>query len=146
MRVSPWLVPSLVVALIAAGVGFSRLFAIPTVELELAASGSRPQASPVTVSLIVDGVRCADTARQAGSTLEGEPGVIRFVAYASHSRVDITYDPAMINRQALVAAIEGPVYDEATGEFRFGVFEVVEPAGGDPQPELTEAVEERDED
>ena len=30
------------------------------------------------------------------------------------------------HREAIVAAIEGPVYDPTTGEFRFGMFSVVD--------------------
>ena len=125
MKVSPWVVPILVVALTAGGVGLAQLFAIPTVEMDLA-PGAEPPPGAVVLTLVVRGVRCADTARAAATSLEDMSGVFRYVAYASHGRVDITIDPALTNRKSLIEAIEGPVYDADSGEFLFGVFAVVE--------------------
>jgi len=123
VKVPQWTVPALVAALIVAGVGGARLFAIPTVTVDLA---NRPMAGLETVVLTVDGVRCTDTARTAASTLEGAAGVVRFTAYASYSRVEVAFDPALTSADQIVALLEGPVYDAATGEFRFGLFAVAD--------------------
>lgn len=120
MKAPLWTVPLAVVLIAAAGLGVAELFAIPTVEIEFAARADA--AEPALVRLNVPAVRCADTARSAGGTLEDADGVLRYVAYASHNRVEITYDAAVTDPEALIEAIEGPVYDEASGEFRFGVF------------------------
>lgn len=125
MRVPTWVVPFLVVLLASAGVGISQFFAIPTVELDLASGAPLPHRSEV-LSLTVRGVRCADTARSAATNLEGLDGVFSYVAYASRGRVDITIDPGVINRESIIEAIEGPVFDADSGEFRFAVFDVLE--------------------
>ena len=67
-----------------------------------------------------------DTALRAASTLEESPGVLRFVAYASRNRVEVTYDPGQIGVTELRETLEGPVFDEESGEFLFGSFEVIE--------------------
>lgn len=124
MTVPRWTVPTLVVVFIVAGLGAARLLAIPTVTIEFTDGGPSPRLA--TLVLIVDGVRCADTARIAASTLEDLPGVIRFTGFASYSRVEIIYDSRIVDPESVVAAIEGPVYDPATGDFRFGMFSVVD--------------------
>jgi len=124
--VSRYTVPLLVVLAAALGLGGARLFAIPSVELQLVPEGAESGGATAEVSLLVDGVKCVDTARWAASTLEELPGVHRFVAYASRNRVDVTYDPSQIDVGQIRAAIEGPVHDEESGEFLFGMFEIVE--------------------
>ncbi len=124
MKIPQYTVPMLLVALIVAGLGAARLLAIPTVTIDYP-EGSAPSRQELLV-LIVDGVRCADTARTAASTLEDLPGVIRFTGFASYNRAEITFDPTVVDRESIVAAIEGPVYDPTTGEFRFGMFSVVD--------------------
>jgi len=54
------------------------------------------------------------------------PGVHRFVAFASRNRVEIMFNSDQTGVESLVEAVEGPVFDEETGEFLFGVYEVVE--------------------
>jgi hypothetical protein len=124
MKIPAWTVPVLIVGLIVAGLGAARLLAIPTVTIDYADGSPLPQLD--TLVLIVDGVRCADTARTAASTLEDLPGVLHFTAFASYNRVEIDFDPAITDRESIVAAIEGPVYDPETGEFRFAMFSVVD--------------------
>ncbi len=124
MKVPSWTVPALIVGLIVAGLGAARLLAIPTISIDFADGESTPHLEELV--LIVDGVLCTDTARTAASTLEDLPGVFRFTAFASYNRVEISYDPNTTDRESVVAAIEGPVYDPDTGEFRFGVFSVVD--------------------
>jgi hypothetical protein len=51
--------------------------------------------------------------------------VLRCVAYASRNEARVTYNAAITGPQALRAAIEGPVVDEASGQIRFHQFEVV---------------------
>ena len=126
MKVSPWSVPILIVLLIATGLFGAELFAIPSLTMDLSVEEPMGKESIRTVGLVVDGVACVDTARRAGSTLEGLPGVIRYVAYASRSRMEITFDSARTNVEALREAIEGPVYDEESEEFLFHVFTVLE--------------------
>jgi hypothetical protein len=124
MKVPKWIVPILVVALTAAGLGIAQLFAIPTIEVVID-SEYMPQ-NVAMVTLIIPGVRCADTARSAASSVEDIAGVIKFVAFASHNRVEITYDQHLTDPESLIEAIEGPVYNAESGEFLFGVFVVSE--------------------
>ena len=58
MRVPQWVVPVLVVILASGGIFVAQLFAIPTVEVDLAPDAETPQGS-VVVTLSVRGVRCA---------------------------------------------------------------------------------------
>lgn len=123
MTVSKWIVPIMVVVLTAAGLGVAQLFSIPTVELDFVDTVDVPQKVAV-MTMIIPGVRCADAAKSAASNVEGIAGVVRFVGFASHNRVEITYDPQLTDPASLVEAIEGPVYDAESGEFLFGVFVV----------------------
>jgi hypothetical protein len=124
MKVPQWVVPALIVVLTLIGLGAARLLAIPSVTLDLAEAGTAGPSR--TVTLLVDGVKCVDTARTAASALEDLAGVRRFVAYASRNRVEITFNPEQIAVESLVEAVEGPLFDEETGEFLFGLYEVVE--------------------
>jgi len=90
-----------------------------------------PGAATRQVVFIVQGVRCVDTAERAAQQLAAVPGVIRFTAWAARARVEVTYDPAATTTSALQEALEGPVYNEQTGEFLFGVFAVREIEGGE---------------
>ncbi len=127
MRVPRWIVPVLVVAAAAAGIGGARLFAAPSVVREFAIAA--PESAPRRVVFLIEGVRCVDTAERAAAQLEDVPGVVRFTAWAPRARVEVTYDPAVTDASELKDAIEGPVYNEVTGEFLFGVFAVREMDG-----------------
>ena len=123
-----WIVPALIVACTAAAAGGARLFAAPSVTREFAAAAQG--SAPRRVVFVVSGVRCVDTAEGAARQFAEVPGVLSFAAYASRGRVEVTYDAAVADVPALIEAIEGPVYDEATQEFRFGVYIVREVDGG----------------
>ena len=107
MKVSRWIVPILIVLLIAAGLSAAGLFAIPSVTVDFPVDEATGTELVRTVEFVVDGVMCVDTASRACSTLYELPGVIRYVAYASHNRVEITFDPARTNVEAIREAIEG---------------------------------------
>jgi hypothetical protein len=126
MKVSRWVVPVLIVLLIAVGLFGADTFAIPSLTITFPGNEKAAADSIRTVVFVVDGVKCVDTARKASSTLKEIPGVIRYVAYASHNRVEIAYDATRTGVESLREAIEGPVYDEASQEFLFHVFEVLE--------------------
>lgn len=126
MRVPHWIVPALVVALALAGLGGAKLFAVPSLEVSFQDFGTVTSSRTRTVEFLVDGVRCVDTARRAASTLEDIPGIHRFIAYASRNRVEIIYDPARVDIDQIRESLEGPVFDEESGEFLFHVFEVLE--------------------
>jgi hypothetical protein len=126
MKVSRWIVPILIVLLIAAGLSAAGLFAIPSVTVDFPVDEATGTELIRTVEFVVDGVMCVDTASRACSTLYELPGVIRYVAYASHNRVEITFDPARTNVEAIREAIEGPVYDEESEKFLFHLFQVLE--------------------
>lgn len=124
MRVPGWIVPVLVTVVTASSLLAARLLAIPSlaVHFRSPAPGSRP-----TVSVfVVDGVRCVDTARRAASALAEIEGVLGVVAYASRSRLDITFDHRGCSPTAIRDALEGPILDEESGSFLFGQFRVVE--------------------
>ena len=122
MRVSPWLVPAVVILAALLGIGGARFLAAPSFTREYAAAAD---ARVVTARFVVRGLKCVDTARQVAGQLADEPGVLRCVAYASRNEAQVTYDAAVTDPRALRAAIEGPVVDEATGEIRFHQFQVV---------------------
>ncbi len=126
MKVPRLIVPILILLMVASGLYAARLFVIPSVVLEFPGEPARGRDSTRTAKFLVGGVRCADTALLAGSTLNGLPGVIRYVAYASRNRVEIVFDPSLTNVEKLREAIEGPVYDEGTGRFLFHLFTVEE--------------------
>ncbi|MHB8079664.1 MAG: hypothetical protein ACYDIE_10485 [Candidatus Krumholzibacteriia bacterium] len=127
MKAPLWIVPALIVMCAAAGAGGARLFAAPSVTREFAAAAQGTAVRRVV--FVVAGVRCVDTAEGAARQLAATPGALSFAAYASRGRVEVTYDPAVTGVPALIEAIEGPVYDEATHEFRFGVYAVREVNG-----------------
>lgn len=129
MRVPFFIVPILIVVLTVAGVAGGRLVAFPSVTVDYPQRVTTPPAHLKTSVFVVDGVRCVDTARRAATTLEEVPGVVRFVAYASRNQVEITYDPSRTHVEVLREAIEGPVYNEKTGEILFHLFSVVEVDG-----------------
>lgn len=126
MKAPAWVVPVLVVAFAALGVGGARFLAVPSVVKDYPGAA----ASDLRVTtMVVEGVKCVDTAERAAAQLEGVPGVARFSAYASRNRVEVAFDPSRTSPEALREALEGPVYDPATGEFLFGVYRVVETDG-----------------
>jgi len=124
MRAPAWIVPALVVAAAALGVGGARFLAAPSVVREYDAA---PASGPLSVAtFVVQGVRCVDTAAQAAGQLDGRAGVHRLTAWASQARLEVAFDPAATGVAAIRDALEAPVYDEATGEFVFGVYRVRE--------------------
>lgn len=126
MKAPAWVVPVLVVAFAALGIGGARFLVVPSVVKDYpgaAASGLR------VTTMVVEGVKCVDTAERAAAQFEGVPGVARFTAYASRNRVEVAFDPSRTSPAALREALEGPVYDPATGEFLFGIYRVVEMDG-----------------
>ena len=126
MRAPQWVVPVLVALCAGLGLGAGKLVAVPSVVQELAPETGNPLRTTV---FVVDGVRCVDTAAGAARQLVGLPGAVHFTAYASRNRVEIRYDPAATSPAALREALEGPVYDEASGEYHFRVYGVVEMDG-----------------
>lgn len=127
MRAPRLVVPGFVVLAAAAGVAGARFLERPSVVREFA-----PAADPASlrsVVLVVDGVRCVDTAATAAGQLEGVPGVSRFTAWASRAEVEVLYDPGVVDVAALTEALEGPLYDEASQEYRFGTYAVREVDG-----------------
>jgi len=121
MRVSPWVVPVLVVLAAVLGIGGARFLAAPSFTRDYPAAGD---ARIETVRFVIRGLKCVDTAKQVAGQFADEPGVLRCVAYASRNEAQVTYDAAVTSPQALRAAIEGPVVDEASGQIRFHQFEV----------------------
>jgi|APLow6443716910_1056828.scaffolds.fasta_scaffold126612_2 copper chaperone CopZ len=128
MKTPQWVVPALVVLFAALGIGGARLLAIPSVVRDFTVAGSGPLRMTV---LVVDGVKCVDTAEGAADQLKEVPGVVRLVAYASRNRVEVTFHPGATDVTKIKDAIEGPVYDEASKEYHFGVYKVVEVDGGE---------------
>ena len=127
MRAPWWIVPGLVVTAATLGVTGARLFARPSVVRDYAAMPGNATVRATT--FLVEGVRCVDTAERAARQLDDEPGVLRLTAWAPQAKLEITFDPARTDVDALRAALEGPVYDASTGEFRFGVYVVLDVDG-----------------
>jgi copper chaperone CopZ len=126
VKAPSWIVPALVVAFAALGVGGAKLLAVPSVVKEF--PGQSTSGLRVT-TLVVEGVKCVDTAERAAAQLEGVQGVARFTAYASRNRVEVAFDPSKTSPEVISEALEGPVYDPASGEYQFGVYRVVERDG-----------------
>jgi len=126
MKIPGWIVPLMIVAFTLAGLGGAELFAIPSVIVDYPEDRADRGGEMRTVTLLVEGVKCVDTARSAARTLEGEEGVIRFTAYASRNRVEVLFDAGKTTVQGIVEALEGPVFEKETGEFHFGLYRVVE--------------------
>jgi hypothetical protein len=120
------IVPLLIVLLTLGGLAAARLIAIPSLEVDYPMAEGADRSSVRVVTFLIDGVKCVDTASQAASTLEDLAGVRSFVAYASRNRVDVSHDPALVGVEELREALEGPVFDEESGEFIFGAFAIVE--------------------
>lgn len=127
MRAPAWIIPVLVVACTAAGIGGSRLLVAPSLEHTFAAAA--PGMETRTARLVVEGVKCVDTAERAAAQLKDVDGVLACTAFASRARLDVTYDPARTNAEAIREALEAPVQVAATGEYLFGVYQVVEMDG-----------------
>ncbi len=127
MKVPRLVVPALVALAAAAGVAGARFVERPSVVRDFEPGAD--DAGVRAVRLAVRGVRCVDTAAGAAQQLAGLPGVKRFTAWASGGRVEIRFDPAVTDVAALTEALEGPVYDEASQEYRFGTYAVREVDG-----------------
>jgi len=118
-----WMLPVILITLTTAGVAGGRAFALPSYSHAYGPAGSGARASS---TLVVQGVRCVDTAATAARQLDGLPGVVSLVAYASRNQLKVEYDPALVGLDDISAALEAPVHDPATGEYLFHVFEVLE--------------------
>ncbi len=116
-------VPLLLVLLGVAGVFGSKAFALPSYTETYA---TEPVEQVETIRLVVKGVRCVDTAQRAASQLRDVPGVQSLVAFASRNELEIRIDPSSADLEAIRAALEAPVYDEATDQYLFHQFEVIE--------------------
>ncbi len=127
MRVPRPVVPVLVALAAAAGVLGARFVERPSVVRDYASGADADGVR--TTRLVVHGVRCVDTATAAALQLADVPGVKRFTAWAAGGRVEIRFDPAATDVAALIGALEGPVYDEASQEYRFGTYAVREVDG-----------------
>ena len=122
-RPGTMVVPILIVLITVGALYGATVFAIPSVVVEYP-PGPHPSAHVQTVVMIVDGVRCVDTAATAAMGLNDTPGVMRCEAFASHSRLEVTFDPQVTTPEALRESIEGPIYDTETGNFLFNQFKV----------------------
>lgn len=127
MRAPAWIIPALVVACTAAGVGGAKLVTAPSLARDYAVAA--PGTAARTSVFVVAGVKCVDTAERAARQLDGMNGVLGLEAFASRARVEVTYDPALTSAAAIREAIEGPVHDDATGGYLFGLYEVIEMDG-----------------
>jgi ferredoxin/copper chaperone CopZ len=121
---SAWAVPVMLLLLAAAGVAGGSAIAIPSFSRHYDTSTSPDGTRRVT--MVVDGIRCVDTARKAAAQLEGVAGVRRFTAYASRGEATIEYDGTSTDVDELRRAIEGPVHDEASGRYIFHAYTVLE--------------------
>jgi ferredoxin len=120
-RVPRLAVPALVAGLAGAGVAGADLVAVPSYSrVSSAAEGARR----AEVEMVVDGLRCVDTARKVAAQLEGVPGVTGFAAYASRHVAVVEYDPGRTDPGRIRKAIEAPFYDARSGQYLFGRFKV----------------------
>ncbi|MBN1551326.1 cation transporter [bacterium] len=125
MRVPFWTIPVLIVVISLAGLGFSYMISFPSITVTFYGDDQTIPETKKIINLIIDGVTCVDTALKASSTVEDVDGVLKFTAYASHRRVEIEYDPSRTTPEKICNAIEGPVFDQDSGEILFNVFRVL---------------------
>lgn len=123
MKVPTILIPILIIALTAVGLGASRFVKIPTVSVSFREIGTEEATRKAT--FIIDGVSCKDRATAALGTLEGLEGIYEATAYASFNRVEVLYDPRQIELSEIRERFEGPVYFEETGEYVFNMFKII---------------------
>jgi len=124
VRVPAWALVALLAAGTVAGLVAAEHVAFASVRRTYQAASA--DADLRRVSFDVDGVRCVDTAGIAAGQLAATPGAVAFTAFAADHRVTIEYDARHTDPDRLQKALEGPVWDARTGEFRFGVFKVRE--------------------
>ena len=136
MKVPYTLVPVAIVLVTVASLWSTHLFSIPTLTVVY----GEPAGDVRTAHLLVQGVKCKDTAKRAASSLEDTPGLLRCVAYASYNRMEIDYEPGRISMDEIREMLEGPVYAKETGEFLFHQFKVIEIDGRSPN-DITEREE-----
>ena len=127
MRVPRTLVPALVVLATLLGFWAARFLAAPSYTREYPGAATGREAK--TSSFVVDGLKCVDTAQRLASQLDDSAGALRFVAYASRNRAEVTFDPSATTREDIIRAFEGPVYDPETQTYVFRQFKVVEVDG-----------------
>lgn len=129
-RVPGWSLWVLLAAATAAGVAWADVVTLSSYERQL--RDGQPL-SPRKATMTVDGVRCVDTAKTAAAQLEDLEGVFFVRARAGERLLEVTYDAATTSPQAVQEAIEGPVLDETSGAFVFGVFRVLSFTDGRPE-------------
>jgi polyferredoxin len=125
-----WAVPVFVVGLTATGIAGAQWIAIPSYTKQWIAQAP-PSAQEIR--LIVDGLRCVDTARAVAQQLRDLDGVVEFVGYASRRMAVVTYDPTRTTQTRIREAIEAPVYDPVSGQFFFHRFKVKTAVPADSQ-------------
>lgn len=123
MKVPTFLIPVLIVALTAGGLGAAHFIKIPTAVMSFQEIGAYVNAHKAT--FIVEGVSCKDRAMAALGTLSGFDGIYKVTAYASYNRIDVLYDPQKTGVSEIGKRFEGPVYIEETGEYIFNMFKVI---------------------
>jgi hypothetical protein len=124
MMVSKWTVPGLIIFLTIFGITSSRIISIPSLTVEFGQVS--PNQETRESVFLVDGVKCVDTARLAMSALKGLDGVFSAVAYASRNRIEVRYDPGLIDKFKISDAFESPIYDSENKEYLFRIFSVLE--------------------
>jgi hypothetical protein len=122
-----WSVPAVLLVLAVAGVAGGSAIAIPSFTRDF--DGAIDDHDTSRVTFVVDGILCVDTARKASHQLDGVKGVKRFTAYASRGTATIEYDAGLTGETQLRRAIDGPMYDESTGEYVFHTYTVLEKDG-----------------
>ncbi len=123
MKVPTVLIPILIIALTAGGLGATRFVKIPTVSKSFSEIDTGEATRKAT--FIIDGVSCKDRATAALGTLVDSEGIYKATAYASFNRIEILFNPKQIELSEIQKRFEGPVYFEETGEYVFNVFKVI---------------------
>ncbi|MBN2385260.1 hypothetical protein JXQ70_20485 [bacterium] len=133
MKIPNWSVPLIIVLMIALSVSAAKWFAIPSLTIDVINPAKLETMTTQVAEFIVSGVSCVDTARTASLAVISREGILRFVAYASHNRLEITYDPSLWTPAKIKDALEGPIYDQTTGNILFNQFSVLEMNGSQLQ-------------
>lgn len=100
MKISPWILPILLVLTLFGGYGLRTAFTQPTttnVSGELAGS---------KLTAIVDGLKCKGTANYFVSLYDSTAGIAGIETFASEHKAVFTYDPDQITPDSIKAIME----------------------------------------
>lgn len=109
MRLSPYLLPLLVVLALFGGYGLRAAFTQPTTQSAIGES------SGTTCTAIVTGLKCKGTAAFFTSLYDSIPGIQSIVTFATEHKAVFSYDPNLISPDSIKAIMEQTItFDDSS--------------------------------